>query len=62
VKRLAFMQLPFTPRERLQVEAARLSLTPNAPPHPILGRIPFGKMSDDELRELIAWYKNGGKA
>jgi hypothetical protein len=48
--------LDLTPRQKLQLAACRAVMKGDGPPHPALGLIPFGEMTEAQLRELIAWH------
>jgi hypothetical protein len=54
--------LDLTPRQKLQLAAARAGLMGGGPAHPTLSFIPFGEMTDEQLLELIAWHQNTGRA
>lgn len=50
-----------TEREALMIRACRAAMASREPVHPASWNKPFGQMTDQELRELIAWHETGKK-
>jgi hypothetical protein len=45
-----------TPRQYLELQAARAVMA-GGPMHPTLSMTAFGKLTEEQLRELIAWHE-----
>jgi len=43
-------------RDKRMLEAYSIARNSKRPKHPRLSRVPFGRMTEAELRELIEWH------